>query len=89
MYEYLTFSRYIPYIKTDILQALSPHDYTVVDKIIEKYSDKKFRFRQERFLSKKATTRTDFIYDIQSVRSLYILPNQKVFPAWNLTDYEL
>ena len=89
MYEYMTFSRYIPYIKTDILKPLSPHDYTIVDKIIEKYSDKKFRFRQERFLSKKATIKTDFTYDIQSIRSLYILPNKKVFPAWNLTDYEL
>lgn len=86
--EYITFSRYIPYIENKELQPLEKKDYLVIDKILDKYKNKKLKYRQENFLNNK-DSKKDFLFNVNELKSLYILPDLRVFPAWNLLDYEL
>lgn len=89
--EYITFSRYIPYIKNNNLSPLSASDYLIVEKILEKYKNNKLKYRQERFFSRKDTQLVSwpFVFDIKKINSLYVLPNKNIYPAWNLLDYPL
>lgn len=87
--EYITFSRYIPYIKNDDIKELDKKDYLILDEILNIYKDSKLKHRQENFLNKKINLNKNYKFDIQNLKSLYILPNWKIYPAWNLIDYEI
>ena len=86
--EYITFSRYIPYISNDYIETLSREDYVVVESILNKYKNDKLRFRQENFFRKDYNINYRN-FDILNLKSLYILPDMTVYPAWNLIDYKL
>lgn len=87
--EYITFSRYIPYIKNDSIHPLSKQDYLLIERLLDKYKNKKLRYRQESFLKEKIVWKQEYIFDLKKLKSLYILPDQTVYPAWNLIDYKL
>lgn len=88
--EYITFSRYIPYIENKNMHSLSQKDYLILQKILDRYKKNKLKFRQEKFLNRNLNNFVNtFDFNPKNLKSLYILPNKTVYPAWNLIDYKL
>ncbi len=84
----ITFSRYIPYIKS-FIKPLSDKDYLILEKISAKYMQKGFFPRQEQFFFRNKKIESEYKFDIKKLKSLYILPDKSVYPSWNLMDYKL
>ncbi len=88
--DFITFSRYIPYIKNDYIKPLSKEDYLLVENILEKYKSTNLKSRQEQFFNRKNfEVKTNYKFNVLNLKSLYILPDLSVYPAWNLIDYKL
>lgn len=86
----ISFSRYIPYAGGDVIEPLSPEDYLALEKKLSEFGNRGFRHRQETFLGildKESKHGSSF--DLRKLKSLYVLPDGKAYPAWNLLDYEL
>lgn len=87
--KYITFSRYIPYFEDKSIIPLNKEDYLVIEKILDKYKNNKLRYRQESFLSLKNNWKNNYTFNVSDLKSLYILPDLSIYPAWNLIDYKL